>query len=299
MPFLVDSLTMALSASCATSTWWCTPASTWSATSPACCSRCGRCRTARWSRRARRSASRGCTSRSTGCPRATTRRRSSRTCSGCCATSARRSRTGARCTPQVDEIVTGLHDDPPPLDPDEVRQASRPAPVARRRALHLPRLQGVQARVARRRRVPARGARHRARHPARRPGDVGVVRPAARRGQGQGPREDAAGAGQGQLARDRAPPGVPRLRRRQDLRRERRGGRRAPLPRAARERGVHREPDADPAGPREGQGGAQAQRLRPAQPRRQGADGHPRDLPARRAAAHAASTSSRRWPRPR
>ena len=45
-------------------------------------------------------------------------------------------------------------------------------------------------------------------------------------------------------------------------------------------------PDADPADPREGQGGAQAQRLRPAQPRRQGADGHPRDLPARRAVPH-------------
>ena len=36
------------------------------------------------------------------------------------------------------------------------------------------------------------------------------------------------------------------------------------------ERGLHRVADADPADPREGHGGAQAQRLRPAQPRRQG-----------------------------
>ena len=38
---------------------------------------------------------------------------------------------------------------------------------------------------------------------------------------------------------------------------------------------------------REGDRRPQAQRVRPAQPRRQGADGHPRDLPARRAVPHA------------
>ena len=58
--------------------------------------------------------------------------------------------------------------------------------------------------------------------------------------QGEGPREDAARAGQGQLARHRAPPGVPRLRRRQDVRRGRRGRRRAPLPRPVLQRRLHR-----------------------------------------------------------
>ena len=47
---------------------------------------------------------------------------------------------------QVDDIVAGLAQDPPPLDPDEVRQARELLAVARRRALHLPRLQGVPAR---------------------------------------------------------------------------------------------------------------------------------------------------------
>ena len=106
-------------------------------------------------------------------------------------------------------------------------------------------------------------------------------------GRGQGPREDPAGAHQGQLALHRAPPGVPRLRRRQEVR-ERRGRRRAPLPRPLLERRLHRVADPDPA----------AARARPprcckrtgfdaAQPRRQGADGHPGDLPARRAVPHA------------
>ncbi len=44
---------------------------------------------------------------------------------------------------------------------------------------------------------------------------------------------------------------------------------------------------ADPAAAREGRRGARRGRLRPAQPRRQGADGHPRELPARRAVPHA------------
>ena len=129
-------------------------------------------------------------------------------------------------------------------------------------------------------------ARHRARHPARRPGHVGVVRQAAAAGRAEGAREDPAGAGQGQLAGDGAPPGLPRLRRRQDVRRERRGGRRAPVPRPVLQRGLHRVADPDPAAAREGRRGARPDRVRPAQPRRQGADGHARDLPARRAVPH-------------
>ena len=120
---------------------------------------------------------------------------------------------------QVEDIVSGLREDPPPLDEEEVRQAAELLEWLGRRALHLPRLQGVQARAARRRRVPRGDPGDRARHPARRPGDVVVVRPAARGRQGEGAGEDPARPGEGQLARDRAPPGVPRLRRREDVRR--------------------------------------------------------------------------------
>ena len=212
-----------------------------------------RSRTAPSSPRARRSASRGCTSRSTGCPRATTP------------------------TAIVDDIQRVLRDVREAVedwrkmhaevDDDRRRPAQRPAAarprggapgrraarVAGRRALHLPRLPRVQARAARRRRLPARDPRHRPRHPARRPGDVGVVRPAARAGQGEGAREDPARAGQGQLPRDRAPAGVPRLRRREDVRRRtaRSNGERRFLGLLV-ERGLHRVADADPADPGEG-----------------------------------------------
>ncbi len=157
------------------------------------------------------------------------------------------------------------------------------APVAGRRPLHVPRLPRVPPRARGRRRGAPRDPRHRLRHPPRRPGHVGLVRQAPRPGQGQGPREEAAGAGQGQLPRDRAPPGVPRLRRREDLRRRRRRGRRAPVPRAVLERRLHRVRQPDPDGAREGRRGAGPGRLRHPQPRRQGVDGHPRELPARRA----------------
>ena len=190
--------------------------------------------------RARRSASRGCTSRSTGCPRATTPTRSSTTSSGCCATSARPSRTGSKMHAEVDAIVADLRSDPPPLDPEEVRQAAELLEWLANE--HFTFLGYREYRLEERDGDDylLRGPRDRPGHPPRRPGDVGVVRPAARRGEGEGAREDAAGARQGQLPRDRAPPGVPRLRRRQDLRRERRGERRAPLPRPARQRGLHR-----------------------------------------------------------
>ena len=163
----------------------------------------------------------------------------------------------------------------------------RAAAVAGRRPLHLPRLPGVPARGRTGDDVlPARRPRHRPRHPARRPGHVDVVRQAAAAGEGQGPREDAARARQGQLAGDRAPAGVPRLRRHQVVRRRRPGRGRAPLPRAVLQCRLHRVADADPAAAREGRRGPAHRRLRPAQPRRQGADGHARELPARRAVPH-------------
>ena len=125
-----------------------------------------------------------------------------------------------------------------------------------------------------------RRARHRLRHPARRP-----ARPArAARGGGLArPRQAPAGAGQGQLAGDRAPAGVPRLRRREEVRRQRRGRRRAPLPGPVLLGRLHRVRTPDPGAAREGRRGDRHRRPRPDEPRRQGADGRARDLPARRA----------------
>ena len=96
------------------------------------------------------------------------------------------------------------------------RAGQRAAALAGLRPLHVPRLPRVPPRARGRRRDAARGPRHRPRHPARRPEHVGLVRQAARPGQAEGAREDPAGPGQGQLAGHRPPPGVPRLRRRED-----------------------------------------------------------------------------------
>ena len=142
---------------------------------------------------------------------------------------------------------------------EEIRQGRELLELAGRRPLHLPRLPGVPARArgattSSCARSPAPGS-----DPARRPGHVRLLRQAARAGQGQGAREDPARAGQGQLARHRAPAGVPRLRRRQDLRRERRGRRRAPVPRPVLQRRLHRVADPDPAAAREGRRGARPQ----------------------------------------
>ncbi len=111
-------------ASCATCTSWCTPTSTWSATSPASSSRCSPSPTRAGSRPTTWCASRGCTSRSTGSARATTPTRSSRTCSGCCATCVRPSRTGRRCTSGSARSSTELRPSPPVgIDPEELRQS--------------------------------------------------------------------------------------------------------------------------------------------------------------------------------
>ena len=114
---------------------------------------------------------------------------------------------------QIEAIVADLRSDPPPLDPEEVRQAADLLEWLADE--HFTFLGYKEYKLEERDDDDylLRRPRHRARHPPRRPGDVGVVRPAARRGQGQGAREDAAGARQGQLPGDRAPPGVPRLRR--------------------------------------------------------------------------------------
>ena len=120
------------------------------------------------------------------------------------------------------------------------RQGAGPAAVAGRRPLHLPRLPRVRPGARGRRRRAARGARHR-------PGLLrydqprsGSLRPADGRGAGQGPRPAAADHHQGQLPLHGAPLGLPRLRRRQDVRRRgrRHGG--AALPRPVHLRGLHR-----------------------------------------------------------
>ena len=162
------------------------------------------------------------------------------------------------------------------------------AALAGRHPLHVPGLPrvppgGPRRRPRRRRHGPAGRARHRLRHPALRPGHVPVVRQAPAPGPREGTREDPAGAGEGELQGDRAPSGLPRLRRGQDLRRERRGRRRAPFPGSVLVGRLHRVADPDPGDPGQGQAGHRPRRVRAAEPHRQGADGRARDLPARRA----------------
>ncbi len=212
------------------------------------------------------SASRGCTSRSTGSARRRHRGARRRRAAG----AARRPR-GRRGLGQ--DARAGRRDrrrlpaDPPPL---ASTRSARPPSSSRGWPTSTSPSWATASTTSSRSTTATAGTRcarprHRARHPALRPGRPGqLLRPPARAGAGQGPRADAAGAGQGQLARHGAPPGLPRLRRREDLRRRRRGHRRAPLPRAVLLRRLHRVALADPAAAREGAGGARRARLRPA-----------------------------------
>ena len=126
-----------------------------------------------------------------------------------------------------------------------------------------------------------RRARHRLRHPARRP--AGPAR-AARGRRLAGPRQAPAGAGQGQLQGDRAPAGPPRLRRGEEVRRAtaRSSASAASsglFSSAAYTESVRRIPVLR----EKADAGDRRRRARPDEPRRQGADGRARDLPARRA----------------
>ncbi len=128
------------------------------------------------------------------------------------------------------------------------------------------------------------GQRHRPGDPALRPADVlGELRAPDRRRARQGPGEEPAGAHQGELTRNGPPTGVPRLRRCEDLRRRRGGGRRAQVHRPLRVVGVHRERAPHPGDRPQDVGPAGTRRLQPRQPLRQGPAADPRDLPARRA----------------
>ena len=222
-------------------------------------------------------------------------------CSGCCATSASRSRTGTGCTPAGRRDRRGAAS-----RPAAARSPPRSSSGASRflewlsadhftflgyREYHLEQRRRRRATCAA---VPGTGFGILRTDPDMSP------RPASCRARSpsRAREKHPAGAGQGQLPLDRAPPGVPRLRRREDVRRGRRGRRRAPLPRAVLQRRLHRVRLArSRCCARRPKDVLAAGRPRPPQPRRQGADRHPRDLPARRAVPHAGRRARHRWPR--
>ncbi len=155
--------------------------------------------------------------------------------------------------------------------------------LAGERELHLPRLPRVRAHRRPGAGVAHRRHRQRAGHPALRP-DPGVaqLRAALAAGAREGARAAGPGAHEGELARDRAPQLLPRLRRRQGVRR-RPGGGRASFPRPVHLSGVHRERAA-------GADRRHHRRRRPGrgrpvavEPLGQGPARDPGDLPARRA----------------
>ena len=127
-------------------------------------------------------------------------------------------RGAARC----DRRRAGADTRRPRRRPTRSREARRAAALAGRRPLHLPRLPRVR---------PARrdGRRGRCCGPCPAPGSAscaptsrgsGVVRPSCRpRSRAKAREHAAADPHQGQLPLHRAPPGLPRLRRRQDVRR--------------------------------------------------------------------------------
>ena len=149
------------------------------------------------------SASRGCTSRSTGVrERRRAPRRSRRRCSKVLRDVREAVEDWPKMHAQALEIVEDLASDPPPLPAEEVRAGAGAAAAGSPTTTSPSSATGSTA--SRRRRATtscsARGARHRLRDPARRPGHVRHVRQAAAAGPRQGPREDPAGAGQGELA---------------------------------------------------------------------------------------------------
>ena len=98
--------------------------------------------------------------------------------------------------------------------------------VDRRQPLHVPRLPRVRPRLGERRARAAARARHGARHPAQRRRRSGRRRREARAGGRRArARQGPARPHEGQLARDRPPAVLPRLRRREALRRVGRGRR--------------------------------------------------------------------------
>ena len=170
-------------------------------------------------------------------------------------------------------------DDPPPVDPDELAEARELLEWIARRPLHVPRLPRVRHRSPRTARTCSAPCPTPASASCARPtsGRSRQLRAAAAGGAPARAREEPAQPDEGQLARDRAPARLPRLRRRQALRRGRRSGRRAALPRPLHAHRLQREPVGDPGAA--AQGAARRRALGPAarQPRPQGAGRDPRD----------------------
>ena len=124
---------------------------------------------------------------------------------------------------QAVTIADGLDASELPVERARGRGGPRAARVARRRALHLPRLPRVRLHHGGRAGHPPRPAGLRPGHPPGRPeAELGQ---AAARGEREGAGAQAAHPDQGELALHRAPVGVPGLCRHQAVRRERRAGR--------------------------------------------------------------------------
>ena len=168
------------------------------------------------------------------------------------------------------------------------RRDDRAAALAGRRPLHLPRLPRVRAPDR------ARATRTTGWSPCPAPGWASCA-PTRRRPRDAGrlpPEAHATALGRSSCCvitkanspRDRAPPGLPRLHRRQDVRRRRRGGRRAALPRPVHLGGLHARASSDiPVLRRKVAEVLDRSGLRQRQPLRQGPAADPGDLPARRA----------------
>src|ERR1700732_1320965 len=154
---------------------------------------------------------------------------------------------------RVREIITRLESDPPPLPAADVSEAShlldwmegrhfvllgyRRYRLQRGRSEDRP---GPDPRPGPPGAPPPPGPRHPQHPPPARPAPE--RHDAARRCARARARAGAADRDQGKLDRDRAPRRAARLRRRQDLRRPRSGGRRAPLPRLVDLDRVYRQP---------------------------------------------------------
>ena len=208
------------------------------------------------------SASRGCTSRSTGSADEDDLAAIERTrCSGCCATCATPSRTGRGCSRGCSTIVGELEEHPPPL-PDRGDRGTAssccggwPTTTSRSSATA-----STTSSSEGDERAPARRARHRPRHPARRPAPVGRVPascPARCAAQAREPRRCWCWPRRTRRATVHRPAyldyvGVKKFDETGD------GRRRAPVPRPVLQRRLHRVGDAHPGAAREGRRRARA-----------------------------------------
>ena len=224
-------------------------------------------------------------SRSTARPIRRRELSSRRTSAACSATCTRRSRTGRRCASGSGTSSTELAENPPPVDPDEVAEArdllqwihdDHFAFLGYREYEIVTDEDGDALRA-----LPESGLGI-----LRATGEAPIssqLRAAAAGGAQARAREEPAQPDEGQLARDRAPARVPRLRRREALRRGGRGRRRAALPRPLHAHRLQREPLGDPGAATQGPARRRALGAAAREPRLQGTRRDHRDVPARRA----------------